>query len=86
MRIEIGCQGTTFGKAANLVNQYAGLFTTTVASVTGLTFAMRSSVQAYADMEEAESNVRKYTGMTTEQVKELNEACRRWIPVLRATS
>ena len=73
MRIEIGCQGTAFGKAANLVNQYAGLFTTTVASVTGLTFAMRSSVQAYADMEEAESNVRKYTGMTTEQVKELNE-------------
>lgn len=74
MRIEIGCQGTTFGKAANLVNQYAGLFTTTVASVTGLSMAMRSSVQAYADMEEAESNVRKYTGMTTEQVKELNEA------------
>lgn len=73
MRIEVGCQGTTFGKAANLVNQYAGLFTTTVASVTGLSMAMRSSVQAYADMEEAESNVRKYTGMTTEQVKELNE-------------
>lgn len=73
MRIEVGCQGTTFGKAANLINKYAGLFTTTVASVTGLSMAMRSSVQAYADMEEAESQVRKYTGMTTEQVKELNE-------------
>ena len=73
MRIEIGCQGTTFGKAANLVNQYAGLFTTTVASVTGLSMAMRSSVEEYAKMQEAESQVIKYTGMTKDEVAALNE-------------
>ena len=73
MRVEVGCQGTTFGKAANLINKYAGLFTTTVASITGLSFAIRKSVNAYAQMEEAESQVIKYTGMTKEQVKDLNE-------------
>lgn len=77
MRVEVGCQGTAFGKAANLINKYAGLFTTTVASVTGLSFAIRKSVNDYAQMEEAESQVIKYTGMTKEQVKDLNEEFKR---------
>ena len=33
----------------------------------------RQYVQAYADMQEAEANVMKYTGMTREQVADLNE-------------
>lgn len=73
MRVEVGCQGTAFGKAANLINKYAGLFTTTVASVTGLSFAMRKSVNDYAQMQEAMANVKKYTGMTDDEVKDLNE-------------
>ncbi len=35
--------------------------------------SLNQRVKAYAEMEEAEAQVRKYTGMTTEQVKELNE-------------
>lgn len=73
MRVEVGCQGSTFGKATNLINKYAGLFTTTVASITGLSFAMRKSVNDYAQISEAMSNVKKYTGMTDEEVKDLNE-------------
>jgi TP901 family phage tail tape measure protein len=35
---------------------------------------MSNNVKAYASMEEAMAQVTKYTGMTTEQVKDLNEA------------
>ena len=35
--------------------------------------SMRGSVEAYAEMEEAESQVIKYTGMTRDEVKQLNE-------------
>lgn len=34
----------------------------------------RQAVQAYADMQQEEANVQKYTGMTTEQVNRLNDA------------
>lgn len=73
MRVEVGCNANLFGRLANGINKYAGLVTTSVLALGGITTTMRGAVQAYADMEEAESQVRKYTGMTTEQVKELNE-------------
>ena len=43
------------------------------AAVTGLVMAGRSAVKAYADMDAEMANVRKFTGMTAEQVEELNE-------------
>ena len=43
------------------------------AAVTGLIMAGRSAVKAYADMDAEMANVRKFTGMTAEQVAELNE-------------
>ena len=43
------------------------------AAVTGLIMAGRSAVRAYADMDAEMANVRKFTGMTAEQVAELNE-------------
>lgn len=42
-------------------------------SVTGLMSATRSAVNAYAEMEQEMANVRKFTGMTAEQVADLNE-------------
>ena len=42
-------------------------------SITGLTMTMRKAVQDYAAMEEEMANVRKYTGLATEGVVELNE-------------
>lgn len=73
MRVEIGCQGTVLARTANFINKYAGLFTTGIAAMTGLDFAIRGTVKAYAEMQEAESQVIKYTGMTKDEVAALNE-------------
>lgn len=73
MRVEVGCQGTTFGKAANFLNKYATLIGGSIAAVTGLTMTMRKSVDDYAQMEEAMAGTRKYTGLTAEEVRRLNE-------------
>ena len=43
------------------------------AAITGLVMAGRSAVKAFADMDAEMANVRKYTGMTKEQVEDLNE-------------
>lgn len=43
------------------------------AAITGLTALTRAAVDAYAGMEQEEANVRKFTGMTAEQVGALNE-------------
>lgn len=50
---------TTFSLGKDLANQVVG--------------TARQYVQAYATMQEAEANVMKYTGMTKEQVADLNE-------------
>lgn len=44
------------------------------AAITGLVMAGRKAVNAYAEMEQEMANVRKYTGMTEQQVASLNEA------------
>lgn len=64
----------SLGKLTDSFNKYFGIITAFVASFTGLTFAMRKCVDDFAQLEEEEANVRKYTGMTKEEVKELNEA------------
>lgn len=43
------------------------------ASITGMVMAGRKSVESYASMEQEMANVRKYTGMTEEEVAALNE-------------
>jgi predicted RNase H-like nuclease (RuvC/YqgF family) len=48
------------------------------AAVTGLVMAGRSAVKAYADMDAEMANVRKYTGMTAEEVLALNEEMKKW--------
>lgn len=63
----------SLSKVADGFNKYFGMVTAAIASLTGISFAMRKSVDDYAEMEEAMADVRKYTGMTTEEVKDLNE-------------
>ena len=65
--------GLSLGKLADGFNRYMGLAAGAVASITGMTLTMRQCVDEYAKMEEAESQVIKYTGMTREEVKQLNE-------------
>lgn len=63
----------SIGKLADGFNRYMGLAAGAVATLTGMTLTMRQCVDEYAKMEEAESQVIKYTGMTREEVRQLNE-------------
>ena len=45
-----------------------------IAAATGAVMAGKKAVQMYAEMEQEMANVRKYTGMTAEQVEHMNEA------------
>lgn len=58
------------------INNWGMSIASAVAAFTGLTMAGRQAVQAYAEMEAEMANVRKYTGMTAEEVEHLNEAFR----------
>lgn len=61
-------------------SKWVGITTTIntgVAALTGLKATARDAVQAYADMKETESQVTKYTGMTGDEVRALNEDFKR---------
>lgn len=70
---EANTLSSRFGKIADGFNRYMGVIGGAIASLTGLTMTIRKTVQDFADMEEEMAQVRKYTGMTDEEVKELNE-------------
>lgn len=72
-RREAGAQQTRLGKLADFFNKNWGVFTQFLGSVTGLTVAIRKSVKDFAAMEEAMADTRKYTGLTDEGVRLLNE-------------
>lgn len=62
-----------FSRASDAFNKYAGLAAGAAASLTGLTMTVRSAVGKYAEMEDSLADVRKYTGMTDEEVRKLQE-------------
>jgi TP901 family phage tail tape measure protein len=62
----------SLSKMSNVFNKYVGMITAFIASITGVTFALRKCVDQFAELEEGEADVRKYTGMTKEEVKDLN--------------
>lgn len=61
----------------NGINNWGASIVAGAAGISGLVAAGRSAVKAYADMQQEEANVRKYTGMTEEQVARLNEEFKR---------
>lgn len=68
-------QGGGFFK--NLGDKWAGFSITArgfIDTLTGAKQKMEEFVNAYAQMEEAKANVRKYTGLTKEEVDDLNES------------
>ena len=69
--------GISLSKLTDGFNKYAGMAAAAIASLTGVALTARKCVDEYSEMEEAMSQVRKYTGMTTEQVRELNEEFKR---------
>lgn len=73
--LEVQATETRFSisKVADGFNRYAAMGAGLIASLTGVVLTARQCVDEFAKMEEAESQVRKYTGMTREEVKALNE-------------
>ena len=74
LRNEARETGFSLSKVADGFNRYAAIGASAIASLTGMTLTMRKCVDEYATMEEAESQVIKYTGMTKEEVDDLNES------------
>ncbi|MBQ3700814.1 MAG: phage tail tape measure protein [Prevotella sp.] len=66
-------QQNVFQRLVVGLNTHWGAITQIIGAITGLTVAIRSSVKAYADMEEAMADTRKYTGLTDEAIRDLNE-------------
>lgn len=62
-----------FRKMYDGFNQWGASAAAAAAAFAGVVMSGKAAVQAYADMEQEEANVRKFTGMTAEQVAELNE-------------
>ena len=67
-------QESVWGKFTGFLNKNWGALTQIFGAVTGISATIRSAVNDYASMEEEMANTRKYTGMTAEQVRDLNEA------------
>ncbi len=55
------------------INKWQVALLTVGAAITGLVLAGRKAVNAYAEMEQEMANVRKFTGMSAEEVEALNE-------------
>ena len=71
-RIE-GKKDGLFKRFITGLNTHWGAITQIFGAITGLTVAVRSSVKAFADMEEAMADARKYTGLTDAAIRDLNE-------------
>lgn len=78
---ELGVQANetrfSISKVADGFNKYAAIGASAIASLTGVALTARKCVDEYAEIQEAESQVIKYTGMTKKEVSELNEEFKR---------
>ncbi len=72
-RKEVDAQRSLWGKFVGTLNTNWGAITQIFGFATGATMTARKAVQSYANMEEEMANVRKYTGLSAEEVKNLNE-------------
>jgi len=71
---ELRVSETAFQRMNRILNDWQNTIMGGIAAFTGLTMAARKAVNTYAEMDEELANTRKYTGMSVEQVLELNEA------------
>lgn len=67
----------SLAKLADGFNRYGTIAASIIAGLTGVSLTMRSCVNEYAEMEEAQSQVVKYTGLAKQEVEELNEEFKR---------
>jgi phage tail tape measure protein, TP901 family, core region len=67
----------SLSKLADGFNRYAAIGAGLIASLTGVALTARKCVDEFAEMEESQSQMRKYTGLTTQEVKDINEEFKR---------
>lgn len=65
-------QESAWGKFTGFLNKNWGAITQIFGAVTGISATIRSAVNDYASMQEEMADVRKYTGLTAEQIEALN--------------
>lgn len=68
---ELSVRPGLFSRASRALNKYFLMLTASFTSVTALIAAGRKSIQAFAQLEDAEAKVRKYTGLTADEVVRL---------------
>lgn len=68
---ELSVRPGLFSRASRALNKYFLMLTASATSVTALISAGRKAIQAFAELEDAEAKVRKYTGLTTDEVVRL---------------
>lgn len=73
IRAEGEQQRSAWGKVFKFLNDSWGGVAIIFQTVTGLSQSVRKSVQDFAKMEEAMADTRKYTGLTDEAIRDLNE-------------
>lgn len=69
----VGDDDSLLDKLKDAFNDWAAPVAAASAAFAGVVMSGRAAVKAFADMEAEEANVRKFTGMTAEEVKALND-------------
>ncbi|WP_291528606.1 phage tail tape measure protein [Bacteroides sp. UBA939] len=77
MRVEVGCQGTTLGKAVGLFNKYAAVVTAGVAAITGVTLKLNQLREKRNQREEAKADVKALTGLDDDSINWLEQEAKR---------
>ena len=73
MEMETQANTTMWQRFFKFLNDSWGGLTVLISSIVGASMTVRKTVQDYAEMEEMMADTRKYTGLTAEQVRDLNE-------------
>lgn len=73
MRVEVGCQGTVWGRASNFVNKYIGLVGAAAAAITGVSMKLNQLRETRNKREEAKADVEALTGLDKESIDWLEQ-------------
>lgn len=73
VRQSMQTQESGWSRFNNWLNNWQTAILGVGAAITGLVMAGKKAVSSYADMEQEMANVRKFTGMSAEEVESLNE-------------
>lgn len=77
MRMEVGCQGSTFGKAINIFNKYAAIVTAGIAAITGAVLKLNELRNKRNEREEAKADVKALTGLDDNSIAWLEQQAKK---------